>query len=59
MSKTRARRGRCQACGAQCRTVPIEFQVRKVDGELAWWEWRLLLLCPPCRIGFEEVIYAA
>lgn len=59
MSKARPRRGRCQACHETCRTVPIESMVRKTDGDLQWWEWRQIMLCPPCRVGFEEILCAS
>lgn len=58
MSKAQRRRGRCQACHELCQSVPIEFCVRKTDGDLSWSEWRYVLLCPPCRVAFEEIIHA-
>lgn len=56
MATGQQRRTVCQACGARCRSTPLEFQIRGGGGWRGHWMWSKLDLCPPCKVATCDAV---
>lgn len=58
MSVERRQRTVCQACGAMCKTAPLEIQMRGGNGWRGYWRWSSRSLCPVCKAAHTDFWFA-